>query len=107
MRTRFVNRASISRKANPHVLPGTTFSLTAAQQGISLPALQRLLGHDQPGHDGDLFEPQPRTCNQGVHGEVVRGRCLLTFGNSWHATSLKPAPLDGSTAHCQTTKIIP
>jgi integrase/recombinase XerD len=40
-----VNRASISRKVSPHVLRHT-FSVTAVQKGISLPALQRLLGHD-------------------------------------------------------------
>lgn len=39
------NRASISRKVSPHVLRHT-FSVTAVQKGISLPALQRLLGHD-------------------------------------------------------------
>jgi len=41
------NRASISRKVSPHVLRHT-FSVTAVQKGISLPALQRLLGHDHP-----------------------------------------------------------
>ena len=39
------NRASISRRVSPHVLRHT-FSVTAVQKGISLPALQRLLGHD-------------------------------------------------------------
>lgn len=39
------NRAAISRKVSPHVLRHT-FSVTAVQKGISLPALQRLLGHD-------------------------------------------------------------
>jgi integrase/recombinase XerD len=39
------NRAQISRKVSPHVLRHT-FSVTAVQKGISLPALQRLLGHD-------------------------------------------------------------
>jgi hypothetical protein len=39
------NRAQISRKVTPHVLRHT-FSVTAVQKGISLPALQRLLGHD-------------------------------------------------------------
>jgi integrase/recombinase XerD len=39
------NRAKISRKVSPHVLRHT-FSVTAVQKGISLPALQRLLGHD-------------------------------------------------------------
>ncbi len=40
------NRAAISRKISPHVLRHT-FSVTAIQKGISLPALQRLLGHDR------------------------------------------------------------
>jgi len=40
------NRAGISRKVSPHVLRHT-FSVTAVQQGISLSALQRLLGHDR------------------------------------------------------------
>ena len=35
----------ISRPVSPHVLRHT-FSVTAVQKGISLPALQRLLGHD-------------------------------------------------------------
>jgi len=39
------NRAQVSRKVTPHVLRHT-FSVTAVQKGISLPALQRLLGHD-------------------------------------------------------------
>jgi integrase/recombinase XerD len=39
------NRANISRKVSPHVLRHT-FSVTAVQKGISLQALQRLLGHD-------------------------------------------------------------
>jgi len=42
------NRASVSRKVSPHVLKHT-FSVTAVQKGISLPALQRLLGHDHLG----------------------------------------------------------
>jgi integrase/recombinase XerD len=39
------NRAHIRRPVTPHVLRHT-FSVTAIQKGISLPALQRLLGHD-------------------------------------------------------------
>ncbi len=42
---RVANRARISRPVSPHVLRHT-FSVTAIQRGISLPALQRLLGHD-------------------------------------------------------------
>ena len=40
------NRASISRPVTPHVLRHT-FSVTAVQKGISLPSLQKLLGHDR------------------------------------------------------------
>jgi integrase/recombinase XerD len=40
------NRANISRPVSPHVLRHT-FSVTAVQKGISLPSLQRLLGHDR------------------------------------------------------------
>ena len=39
------NRAQISRPLSPHVLRHT-FSVTAIQKGISLPALQKLLAHD-------------------------------------------------------------
>ena len=43
---RVANRAGISTpKITPHVLRHT-FAVTTAQRGISLPALQRLLGHD-------------------------------------------------------------
>jgi integrase/recombinase XerD len=44
--TRVLNRARIRRPVTPHVLRHT-FSVTAIQKGISLPALQRLLGHDR------------------------------------------------------------
>ncbi len=39
------NRAHIARDVTPHVLRHT-FSVTAVQKGISLPSLQRILGHD-------------------------------------------------------------
>jgi integrase/recombinase XerD len=39
------NRAYIRRPVTPHILRHT-FSVTAIHKGISLPALQRLLGHD-------------------------------------------------------------
>lgn len=39
------NRARITRPTSPHVLRHT-FAVTAIQKGISLPALQRILGHD-------------------------------------------------------------
>jgi len=41
---RVATRAHIRRPVTPHVLRHT-FSVTAIQKGISLPALQRLLGH--------------------------------------------------------------
>jgi integrase/recombinase XerD len=40
------NRVRISRPVSPHVLRHT-FAVAAIQKGISLPALQRLLGHDR------------------------------------------------------------
>lgn len=43
---RIANLAHISRPVSPHILRHT-FSVTAIQKGISLPALQRLLGHDR------------------------------------------------------------
>lgn len=43
---RVANRAHISRPVTPHILRHT-FSVTAIQKGISLPSLQRLLGHDR------------------------------------------------------------
>jgi len=42
---RLANRANITRPVSPHVLRHT-FAVTAVQKGVSLPALQRLLGHD-------------------------------------------------------------
>jgi integrase/recombinase XerD len=44
--TRVANRAAISRRVSPHVLRHT-FAVTAVQKGLSLPSLQRLLGHDR------------------------------------------------------------
>lgn len=43
---RVANKANISRPVSPHVLRHT-FSVTAILKGISLPSLQRLLGHDR------------------------------------------------------------
>ena len=43
---RVANRAHIKRPVTPQVLRHT-FAVTAVQKGISLPALQRLLGHDR------------------------------------------------------------
>ena len=45
---RVANRARISRPVSPHVLRHT-FAVTAVQRNISLPSLQRLLGHDHLG----------------------------------------------------------
>jgi integrase/recombinase XerD len=44
--TKVANRAEIRRKVTPHVLRHT-FAVTAIQKGISLPSLQRLMGHDR------------------------------------------------------------
>ena len=44
--TTVANRARITRRVSRHVLRHT-FAVTAIQKGISLPALQRLLGHDR------------------------------------------------------------
>ena len=46
MLRRLANRVKISRPVTPHVLRHT-FAVSAVQKGISLPALQRLLGHDR------------------------------------------------------------
>jgi Phage integrase family len=43
---RVANKARINRPVSPHVLRHT-FAVAAVQKGISLPALQRLLGHDR------------------------------------------------------------
>ena len=43
---RIANCARISRPVTPHVLRHT-FSVSVVQKGISLPTLQRLLGHDR------------------------------------------------------------
>ncbi len=45
---RVANLAHISRPVSPHVLRHT-FAVTAVQRNISLPSLQRLLGHDRLG----------------------------------------------------------
>ena len=45
MLKRVANRARISRTVSPHALRHT-FAVTAIQKAISLPAVQRLLGHD-------------------------------------------------------------
>ena len=43
---RIANKAHINRPVTSHVLRHT-FAVAAVQKGISLPALQRLLGHDR------------------------------------------------------------
>jgi integrase/recombinase XerD len=45
---RVANRAAIGRPVTPHILRHT-FAVTAVQKGISLPTLQRLLGHEYLG----------------------------------------------------------
>jgi len=43
---RIANRAHISKNITPHVLRHT-FAVTTVQKGVSLPALQKILGHDR------------------------------------------------------------
>ena len=43
---RVANRARISKPVSPHVLRHT-FACVAVQRGISIPALQQILGHDR------------------------------------------------------------
>ena len=45
MMKKVANRAKISRTVTPHVLRHT-FACNVVQKGISLPSLQKLLGHD-------------------------------------------------------------
>jgi integrase/recombinase XerD len=40
------DRAGITRDVSPHVLR-RTFATTALQKGISLPTVQKILGHDR------------------------------------------------------------
>ena len=70
MLKRLANRARISRTVSPHVLRHT-FAVTAIQKGISLPALQRLLGHDTLQTTRDLPQPLARACGRRVPAEVV------------------------------------
>jgi integrase/recombinase XerD len=52
------SRAQITRRVTPHVLRHT-FSVTALQKGISLPTLQRLLGHDHLATTGIYLNLSP------------------------------------------------
>jgi integrase/recombinase XerD len=56
--TWILNQAHIRRLVTPHVLRHT-FSVTAIQKGISLPALQRLLGHDRLATTGIYLNLSP------------------------------------------------
>jgi integrase/recombinase XerD len=55
---RVANRARIRRSVTPHVRRHT-FSVTAIQKGTSLPALQRLLGHDRLTTTEIYLNPSP------------------------------------------------
>jgi integrase len=58
------HHACIGRRVTPHVLR-RTLAMTAIQKGISLPALQRLLGHDHGGGgprvSGEMVKSSVRT----------------------------------------------
>jgi integrase/recombinase XerD len=55
---RIATRAGITRGVTPHVLRHT-FSVTALRKGISLPTLQRLLGHDHLATTGIYLNLAP------------------------------------------------
>jgi integrase/recombinase XerD len=60
----------IRRPVTPHVLRHT-FSVTAIQKGISLPALQRLLGHD-------------RLTTTEIYLTISDARCVTVAGGALH-----------------------
>ena len=57
---RIANKGRINRPVTPHVLRHT-FAVAAVQKGISLPALQRLLGHDRLTTTEIYLNLSPRT----------------------------------------------
>jgi integrase/recombinase XerD len=61
MMKRIANRAAISRGVSPHALRHT-FAVSAIQKDISLPAVQRLLGHDHLGTTEDPSQHEPGAC---------------------------------------------
>ena len=61
MMKRIANRAAISRGVSPHALRHT-FAVSAIQKDISLPAVQRLLGHDHLGTTEDPSQHEPKAC---------------------------------------------
>lgn len=63
--TRVANRASISRMVSAHVLRHT-FAVTAILKGLSLPSLQRLLGHDRLSTTEIYLNISPEEVNQRV-----------------------------------------
>jgi len=75
---RIANKAHITRPVSPHVLRHT-FAVAAVQKGISLPALQRLLGHDRLTTTEIYLNLSPE--------DVIRG--LKTNGRIAVASSLR------------------
>ncbi len=78
------DRAGITRDVSPHVLRHT-FATTALQKGISLPTVQKILGHDQSPDDGDLPQLHRRPHPGGVRAEVVRTGPSLGCPANWTA----------------------
>ena len=69
---RIANKARINRPVSPHVLRHT-FAVAAVQKGISLRALQRLLGHDRLTTT-EIYLNLSRRCDPRISGEVVNIR---------------------------------
>ncbi len=80
MLKRIANRARISRTVSPHVLRHT-FAVTAIQKGISLPALQRLLGHDTLLTTEIYLNLSPEHGGRRVSAEVVTSQATTSPSN--------------------------
>ncbi len=94
------NRAEITMDVNPHVLRHT-FATTSLQKGISLPTVQKILGHDSlqttaiylnftDVHIQDEFE---RKWRESAHPRVVKqtGRLMPVERNRSGHGSKRPA----------------